>query len=304
MAPTKKRRCGKVIAELKGTYRNEDLRLVSKHVKKTGGVESYFDGKAKTYDSYFGLLYFQVHSQITWRHIEPYLPADPDALILDACGGTGRWSIRMARKGFRMVLLDISEKMLETAEKRIRREGLQNRIIIKKEDVTKTSYPDETFDMILCEFALLFFENPDVLLKELNRVLRRGGRLIISAPNRYVQSLVALPEKPNPGDMENALDILLCRKCGAMPEDAEVKFYAWTPDEFRKMLERNGFSVEKIVGKAVTMPLRISKELFTKKRFSRVLYDKILRFELALCERPDALALADDLQAIARKPLG
>jgi ubiquinone/menaquinone biosynthesis C-methylase UbiE len=298
------RRCGKVIAELKGTYRNEDLRLVSKHVKKTDGVESYFNGKAKTYDNYFGLLYFQVHNQITWRHIEPYLPTDPNALILDACGGTGRWSIRMARKGCRVVLLDISEKMLETAEKRIRREGLQNRIIIKREDITKTSYPDETFDMVLCELALLFFENPDILLKELNRVLKRGGRLIISAPNRYVQSLFALPEKPNPSDMENALDILLRKKYGTMPENTKVKIYTWTPDEFRKMLERNGFSVEKIVGKATTMPLRISKELFTKKGRSRSLYNKILQFELALCEQPDALALADDLQAIARKPLG
>jgi integrase len=54
--------CGKAMAEIKGTYRNEDLRLVSKHMKKTDGVESYFNGKAKTYDNYFGLLYFQVHS--------------------------------------------------------------------------------------------------------------------------------------------------------------------------------------------------------------------------------------------------
>ncbi len=280
------------------------MRIVLRQMKKTDGVESYFDGKARTYDNFFGLLYFQVHNEITWRHVEPYLPSDPDALILDACGGTGRWSIRMARKGCRVVLLDISEKMLETAEKRIRREGLQNRIIVRREDVTKTSYSDETFDMILCELALLFFENPDVLLKELNRVLKRGGRLIVSAPNRYVQSLVAVPEKPNPRDMENALDILLRRKYGTMPENKEVKIYAWTPDEFRKMLERNGFIVEKIVGKVTTMPLRISRELFAKKGRSRSLYDRILEFELALCEQPDALALADDLQAIARKPLG
>jgi len=277
---------------------------VSKHLKKTDVMVRYFNGKAKTYDDYFGLLYFQVHSQITWRYIEPYLPTEPNALILDACGGTGRWSIRMARKGCRVVLLDISEKMLETAEKRIRREGLQNRIIIRREDITKTSYPDETFDMILCELALLFFENPDILLKELNRVLKRGGTLIISAPNRYVQALVALPEKPKPSDIENALDILLRKKYGTMPENTKVKIYTWTPDEFRKMLERNGFRIEKIVGKAATMPLRISKELFMKKRCSGNLYKKILQFELALCERPDALALSDDMQAIARKPLG
>lgn len=67
------------------------------------------------------------------------------------------------------------------------------------------------------------------------------------------------------------------------------------------MLERNGFHVEKIVGKGVTMPLRISKELFMKKEYPKDLFNKILQFELTLCEKPDALALAGHLQAIAYK---
>jgi len=68
------------------------------------------------------------------------------------------------------------------------------------------------------------------------------------------------------------------------------------------LLERNGFRVEKIIGKGVTMPLRISKELFVKKEYSEDLFNKILQFELALCEKNDALALAGHLQAIAYKP--
>jgi len=68
------------------------------------------------------------------------------------------------------------------------------------------------------------------------------------------------------------------------------------------MLERNGFHMEKIVGKGATMPMRISKKLFMKKKYPEDLFDKILQFELTLCEKPDALALAGHLQAIAYKP--
>lgn len=58
----------------------------------------------------------------------------------------------------------------------------------------------------------------------------------------------------------------------------------------------------KDIGKGVTMPLRISKELFMKKDYSEDLLNKILQFGLALCEKTDALALAGHMQAIVYKP--
>jgi hypothetical protein len=119
--------------------------------------------------------------------------------------------------------------------------------------------------------------------------------------NRYVQSLVSLPEKPSLDKVEDAFNIVLRKKYGSLDENGKVKIYTWTPDEFRTMLERNGLHVEKIVGKGITMPLRISKELFMEKDYPEDLFNKILQFELALCEKPDALALAGHLQAIAHK---
>jgi hypothetical protein len=87
-----------------------------------------------------------------------------------------------------------------------------------------------------------------------------------------------------------------------MAKNDKVKIYTWTPDEFRTMLEKTGLQVEKIVGKGATMPLRISKELFMKKEYPDDLFNKLLQLELTQCEKPDALALAGHLQAIARKP--
>jgi len=248
------------------------------------------------------MLYYKIYDAITWKYVEPYVPMDSDALVLDAGGGTGRWAIRMARKGCKVILVDISEGMLKVAGEKMKKEGFQHKITIKEGDITKTGYADETFDMILCEHALFLFKEPDIVIKELKRILKRKARLIVSVHNRYVQSLVSLPEKPSLDKVDDALNILLRKRYSSMTKNGEVKIYTWTPDEFRTMLERNGLHVEKIVGKGVTMPLRISKELFMKKDYPDDLFNKLLQFELALCEKPDALALAGHLQAIAYKP--
>jgi len=247
------------------------------------------------------MLYYRIYDAITWKYIEPYVPKDPDALVLDAGGGTGRWAIRMARKGCKVILVDISEGMLKIAAEKVKKERLQNKITIKEGDITKTGYADETFDMILCEHALFLFKEPDIVIKELKRILKKKSRLIISAQNRYVQSLSSLSGKPSLDNVDRAFKILLSEKYGSMTKDGKVKIYTWTPNEFRTMLERNGFHVEKIVGKGTTMPLRISEKLYMKKEHPEDLLNKILQFELALCEKPDALALAGHLQAIAYK---
>lgn len=265
-------------------------------------VKSYYDERSESYGEIFDTLYFKVYDVITWRYVRPCVPTDPDALVLDAGGGTGRWAIRMARKGCKVVLMDISEKMLKVAAKKVKKENLQHRITIKKGDITKTGYVDENFDMILCEHTFFLFREPNILIRELKRVLKRKARSIISAQNRYVQSLASLPEKPSPNKVDHAFNILLRKKYDTMARQGKVKIHTWTPNEFRTMLERNGFYIEKIVGKGITMPLRISKELFVKKEYPEDLFNKILQFELALCEKTDALALAGHLQAIAYKP--
>jgi ubiquinone/menaquinone biosynthesis C-methylase UbiE len=265
-------------------------------------VKSYYNERSKSYDEIFDTLYFKVYDAITWKHLEPYVPTDPNALVLDAGGGTGRWAIRMARKGCKVVLIDASEGMLKAAEKKVKEEGLQHKITIKKGDITKTDYADETFDMILCEHALFLFKEPDIVIKELKRILKKKSSLIISAQNRYVQSLSSLSSKPSVDNVDRAFKVLASEEHECMTEDGKVKIYTWTLEEFKTMLERNGFHVEKIIGKVVTMPLRIKKEIYLKKEYPDDLFNKILQFELSLCEKPDALALAGHLQAIAYKP--
>ncbi|UCB60932.1 MAG: class I SAM-dependent methyltransferase [Candidatus Bathyarchaeota archaeon] len=265
-------------------------------------IKKYYDARAQTYDAIFDSTYFKIHDLITWKYVEPYIPMDPESLVLDAGGGTGRWSIRIAKKGCRVFLMDISKEMLAIAEGKVREEGLQDRIAIKNGDISKTDYSSESFDMILCEHTLFLFKNPDLIIKELRRILKKRARLIVSVHNLYAQSVSTLADRPTLNNVQKALDTLHRKRYTTLTKEGKVKAYTWTPDEFRAILERNGFIVEKIIGKGFTMPLRISKELFMKKECPKNLYQKILEFELAFCEKPDALALAGILQAVAYKP--
>jgi ubiquinone/menaquinone biosynthesis C-methylase UbiE len=264
-------------------------------------IESYYDKKSEGYDEIFGALYFRVYDAVTWRYLEPYVPLDPNALVLDAGGGTARWAIRMAEKGCKVVLMDSSEKMLDAAAKKVKEKGLQHRITLMKGDIVETGYADETFDMVLFEHALFLFKEPDVVIRELKRVLKKNAPLVVSAQNRYVQSLSSVAGKPRVDNVERAFKVLVSQEHECMTKDGKVKIYTWTPQEFREMLKRNGLRVEKIVGKVVTMPLRIRQEFFMEKKHPEELVNKILQFELALCEKPDALALAGHLQATAFK---
>ena len=264
-------------------------------------IRSYYNEKSKNYDNTFDKLYYKVYDAVIWKYLEPHVPTSSNALVLDVGGGTGRWSIRMAEKGCKVVLLDASKGMLEIATAKVKQKGFQDRIIVKEGEITKMAYADETFDMAFCEHTLFLFREPDILLRELQRVLKKKARLLISAQNLYVQCLVSLSENPKHTNVDDALKILLRKKYNTMTKEGIIKIHTWTPDEFQAMLNRNGFFVEKIVGNGITMPLRISQDTFMKNNYSTELLKKILEFEFAICEKPDALALAGHLLAITYK---
>ena len=120
-------------------------------------VGSYYDKKSETYENIRQSLVFRVYDAITWKYLEPYVPTGVDSFVLDAGGGNGRWAIPMAKKGCRVVLVDISEGMLNFAKSNVAAEGLQDRIEIRKGDVRKLDYRDETFDLFFFRTTLSSF---------------------------------------------------------------------------------------------------------------------------------------------------
>lgn len=173
-------------------------------------------------------------------------------------------------------------------------QGLEGRITVKKGDIRKLGFLNETFDMVFCDHALCYVQEPEVVIRELVRVLKTNRPIIISAQNRYVLSLSLISK-----DIDFASKVLFGETPFLLRNFLEV--YTLSPDEFRRLLEQSGVRIEKIIGKGITMPLGITPEKFWTKDYKSELLEKVLAIELNLCNKPDAPALAGHLQAVGYK---
>lgn len=110
-------------------------------------------------------------------------PKDTD-FVLDIAGGTGEPGLTIATmtKNGKVIITDLSEKMLEIAKEHAKARGINN-IEIRACDVSELPFADNTFDAISCRFGFMFF--PDMLMaaKEMARVLKPGGRIAVAIWN-------------------------------------------------------------------------------------------------------------------------
>ena len=103
--------------------------------------------------------------------------------VLDAGGGTGITAIKagtiVGEKG-KVVILDMSENMLDQARKKIKKKEMMERFVLKVGDMYEIPYPDLTFDKVLSTYSTCPLEDPIKAIKEMLRVLKKGGLLGIA----------------------------------------------------------------------------------------------------------------------------
>jgi len=132
--------------------------------------------------------YRQIEFMITMHFLEKYLPKK--GLLLDAGGGPGRYTITLVSKGYDVVLLDITPKMLEIAKRKIKQAGVQGKVkqIIEGSVVDLSMFGDETFDGVLCLGAplshVLEEKGRVKAVKELKRVAKIGAPIFASVIGR------------------------------------------------------------------------------------------------------------------------
>jgi len=130
--------------------------------------------------------------------------------VLDVATGTGDMAIMLTRylAGAHVTGIDISRGMLEVGGQKMRKLGLENRINLQLGDSEALQFADASFDAITVAFGVRNFENLEKGLREMLRVLRPGGRLVVlefSQPHtpgvRQVYDLYLRLVAPNVGKM-------------------------------------------------------------------------------------------------------
>lgn len=100
------------------------------------------------------------------------------ALVVEVAAGTGQFTFELAQVADRLVATDVSPEMIKRLSAKIAERGATN-ITAKVMSAYELDMPDGSVDGIFCANALHVMETPERALRELHRVLRPDGRLVI-----------------------------------------------------------------------------------------------------------------------------
>jgi ubiquinone/menaquinone biosynthesis C-methylase UbiE len=128
---------------------------------------------AQVYDEFFVPALFHPWARV----VADAADVEPGQRVLDVACGTGVLACTLAERvglGGSVVGLDPSEEMLEVARTK------SDAIEWRTGRAESIPFPDESFDAVVSQFGIMFFDDPGGALREMMRVMRPGGRLAVA----------------------------------------------------------------------------------------------------------------------------
>ncbi len=121
--------------------------------------------------------------QKSHRLLEATLPKDFVAeRVLEVGAGSGHHFAYIKRDGIKYVMSDGSDGMLALASARYADEVASGALVIEKQDASRLTYDDASFDRLIATHVLEHMPNPVAVLQEWNRVVRKGGLISLVLP--------------------------------------------------------------------------------------------------------------------------
>ena len=174
--------------------------------------------------------------------------------ILDVGCGPGRHSLELARRGFRVTGIDISDTFIDIARSRAEHEGLTNAkffvVDARDHDAMVSAVGQVDRVVCLCQGAFgVMRENgqDESVLRAMGSVLRSGGRLALSAFNAYF-SVRHHHEADFDADRGISHERTVIKDSAGMGKDVSLWTGCYTPRELRLLLVKHGFRDPSVYG--------------------------------------------------------
>ena len=139
----------------------------------------FWDNVAGLYDFFMTLKNGKVNKKLCLMMAEMIGPTDT---VLECACGTGMISEYIAEKCSHLTATDFSEGMLKQTRRKCRR---FSNMTVEKADIKKLQYPDNSFDKVVAANVIHLLDDPQAALRELNRVCKPGGKIIIPTYINY-----------------------------------------------------------------------------------------------------------------------
>ncbi|WP_166257521.1 bifunctional demethylmenaquinone methyltransferase/2-methoxy-6-polyprenyl-1,4-benzoquinol methylase UbiE [Marinobacter salicampi] len=149
--------------------------------QKAGQVAEVFHSVAGKYDMMNDLMSMGVHR--LWKRFTIEVSGvRPGQRVLDIAGGTGDLTMKfsdLVGPGGQVVLADINASMLQVGRSRLMDRGYAGNIEYVQADAEHLPFPDNSFNAVSIAFGLRNVTDKDQALRDMTRVLKPGGKLLV-----------------------------------------------------------------------------------------------------------------------------
>lgn len=155
----------------------------------TSPIAAMFDRISPSYDRLNHLLSFNIDKVWRKKTAKAVAKGAPQT-ILDLASGTADLAIAIAKQSPKahIIGMDISEKMLEIGKEKVQQQGLESQIELRLGDAAALPFDNNSFDTVTVAFGVRNFENRELGLSEIHRVLKPNGLVYIlefSMPEKF-----------------------------------------------------------------------------------------------------------------------
>lgn len=248
---------------------------------------------ANEYEAQYETDYWRLYDELTWDHMSEFILNNmkSDELMLDAGGGTGKWSRGLLKSGIKKSkLIDLAEKMMQKGYEYAKQEKLDDRIEFIKSDIKELPFENETFDVVISQGnPICYCDDPYRAIKELARVAKSGAPVVLSTHNKLAMITYF-------GFFMGKLsieDIVSFAETSKVTIDYPI--YAFTPDELRKVCEDNGLIFNSLIGKP-TISGFVQSDGYLNLLKSKDSYKKVVELEKKYWQDSSILGMAGHIQ--------